>query len=69
MNFADLSALFKVAFFTLLGLTIFFAALAVFFTLMVADPTKSQSTAESWLFGAATSTLSALIGLFAGKVV
>lgn len=65
---SDLSKTFKVAFFTLLGLTIFFVALAVAFAFLVADPTKSQSSMESWLTRGATGTLSALLGLVGGKV-
>jgi uncharacterized protein YpmS len=68
LNSADLGPIFKLAFLTLLGLTIVFAALALMFALLVAHPSESQSTAESWLFGASSSTLSALIGMLVGKV-
>jgi hypothetical protein len=64
----ELSPAFKLAVFVLLGLTVVFFALAVGFSIGLAHPTASQSSAESWLFGAASSTLSALVGLFAGKV-
>ena len=52
----------------MLGLTVVFFILAVVFSIALAHPTDSQSTAETWLFGAASSTLSALLGLFGGKV-
>jgi hypothetical protein len=64
-----LSPAFKLAVYILLGLTIVLGGLAVGASFAVADPTASQSSAESWLFGAASSTLSALFGLLAGKVV
>jgi uncharacterized protein YpmS len=60
---------FKYAFFTLLGLTILFLLLALAMTVFIAHPTESQTTAETWLFGAASSAFSALIGMLAGKVV
>jgi hypothetical protein len=68
VDLAGVSTLFKLAFSTLLILTIFFAVLAVIVSLVIADPTKSQRSAENWLFGAASSTLSALIGMLAGRV-
>jgi uncharacterized protein YpmS len=65
---ANLGPFFKLAFFTLLGLTIVFVVLALAFAFLVAHPSESQSKAESWMFGAASSTLSALIGMLVGKV-
>jgi len=64
----ELTPTFKIAFFALLGLTIFFALVAVGLSIGIAEPTESQSTAESWLFGASSLTLSGMIGLFGGKV-
>jgi len=53
----------------LLGLTVVFFGLAVVLSFAVKSPTASESSAVSWLFGAASSSLAALLGLFAGKVV
>ena len=64
----ELSPTFKIAFLALLGLTMLFVVLALGMSVGIAEPTESQSTAESWLFGAATSSLTAMIGLFGGKV-
>jgi hypothetical protein len=69
MESRRLSSAFKLAVFILLGLTVVFGGLAVGFSIGIAEPTASQSSAESWLFGAASSTLSAMFGLLAGKVV
>ena len=69
MESRRLSPLFKLAFFTLLGFTLVCGGLAVGLSIEIANPTASQSSAENWLFGAAGSTLSALIGLFVGKVI
>lgn len=65
----EITSAFKIAFLALLGLTMVFAVLGVGLSIGIADPTKSQSSAESWLFGASSVTLSAMIGLFGGKVV
>ncbi len=63
-----ISSAFKLAVIILLILTVIFFGLAVGLSVGIASPTKSQSSAEGWLFGAASSTLAALFGLFAGKV-
>jgi hypothetical protein len=41
----------------------------VLLSVFISSPTDSQKSAESWLFGAAASTLSALLGLFGGRVL
>jgi hypothetical protein len=64
----DLSSAFKIAFFALLGLTVIFVVLALVMSAGIAHPTESQSSAEAWLFGAASSTLTGMMGLFGGKV-
>jgi hypothetical protein len=63
-----LSPLFKLAFLTLLGLTLAFFAAGITYSVFIPNPTESQSEAADQLFQAATYTLTALVGLFAGKV-
>jgi len=65
----SLSPVFKTAVFVMLGLTVAFFVIAVILSFAVPNPTMSESSAEAWLFGAASSSLAALLGLFAGKVV
>ena len=64
----EITPAFKIAFFVLLVLTVVFAVVAVGLSVAIAEPTESQSSAETWLFGSATATLSAMLGLFGGKV-
>jgi hypothetical protein len=64
-----LSPTFKCASLILIGFTIIFLAIAVAMSIFLAHPTESRTTAETWLFCAASSAFSALIGLLAGKVV
>jgi hypothetical protein len=52
----------------LIGLTAIFFALAVVLSFAVPHPTMSESSAVNVLFGAGSSSLSALLGLFAGKL-
>ena len=63
-----LSPLFKLAFFTLLGLTILAFGGAVLYSILIPDPTTSQADVETKLFEAGTYTVTALAGLFGGKV-
>jgi hypothetical protein len=64
----SLSPVFKVAVFVMLGLTVAFFVVAVFLSFLFPNPTMSESAAVTWLFGAASSSLTALLGLFAGKL-
>ena len=52
----------------MLGLTVAFFVFAVFLAFLVPNPTMSESSADNVLFGAGTSSLTALLGLFAGKL-
>jgi hypothetical protein len=63
-----LSPLFKVAFSTLLALALLTLAAAVAYTILIPNPTESQSTAEAKLFQIASYSLTALGGLFTGRV-
>jgi hypothetical protein len=63
----QLSPLFKLAFVTLLLLTVATFGVGVAYSIYVPNPTKSQSTAEAKLFQAASYGLTALVGLFTGK--
>jgi ABC-type phosphate transport system substrate-binding protein len=63
-----LSPFFKLAFFTLLGLTLVFYGFAFGTGIVLADPTKTQDSAINSLTSAGSTTLAALIGLFVGKV-
>ena len=63
-----LSTLFKVAFSTLLALTLLTLAAAVAYTILIPNPTESQSTAEAKLFHIASYGFTALGGLFTGRV-
>ncbi len=65
---SELSKGFKVAFFTLLGLTLFFILLAVVMSLLIAEPTKSQSSIEELVNHGGALTLPALLGLLTGRV-
>jgi hypothetical protein len=60
---------FRLVVFILLALVLLFFIAAVGLSMGIANPTKSQSNAEAKLFGAATYTLTALLSVFAGKVV
>lgn len=51
-----LSPLFKLAFFTLLGLTLLLIAAGVAYSIFIPNPTKSQTNVENHLFGIATLT-------------
>jgi hypothetical protein len=63
-----ISPIFKVAFSTLLALTLLTLAAAVAYTILIPNPTESQSTAEAKLFQIASYSLTALGGLFTGRV-
>lgn len=63
-----LSPFFKLAFFTLLGLTLLFIASAVGFSVFIPNPTESQSASGENLWKAGTYTLTGLVGLMVGKV-
>ena len=65
---ARVSPGFKYAFFGLLGLTVIFLLLALAISVFITHPTSGQSAAAKWLFGAASSAFSALLGLLGGKV-
>lgn len=69
MDSRRLSSGFKLAVFVLLGLTLLFAVAAVSLSVGLANPTSSQSSAESWLYGASSSSFTAMCGLFTGKVL
>jgi uncharacterized protein YpmS len=62
------SPTFKLAFFTLLGLTLLFFGAAVVFSILVPNPTESQESTDAALLKAGTYSLTALGALFAGKV-
>jgi hypothetical protein len=49
-------------------LTVAFFAAGVTYSVFIPNPTESQSEAADNLFQAASYTLTALVGLFAGKV-
>jgi hypothetical protein len=63
-----LNHLFKLAFGTLLILTVLMFATGVAYSVLIPNPTKSQASAESKLFQSASYTLTALVGLFLGRV-
>jgi hypothetical protein len=63
-----ISPIFKVAFSTLLALTLLTLAAAVAYTILIPNPTESQSTAEGKLFQIASYSLTALGGLFTGRI-
>ena len=62
------SPLFKVGFSTLLALALLTVAAAVGYTILIPNPTESQSTAEAELFQIASYSFTALGGLFTGRV-
>ncbi|HEX6700402.1 MAG TPA: hypothetical protein VF101_06680 [Gaiellaceae bacterium] len=64
----SLSPLFKLALCTLLLTTVATFAAAVAYSIYIPNPTKSQSDAEAKLFQAASYSLTALVGLFTGRV-
>jgi hypothetical protein len=64
----SLSPVFKVAFSTLLALTLLTLAAAVAYTIFIPNPTESQSTAEAKLFQIASYGFTALGGLFTTRV-
>jgi hypothetical protein len=63
-----LNQLFKLAFGTLLILTVVLFATGVAYSVLIPNPTTSQAEAESNLFQSASYTLTALVGLFLGRV-
>lgn len=68
MESRRLTPFFKLAFFTLLGLTILLFGGGVLFSISVPKPTTSQVSAQNQLFHAGYFALTALVGLFVGKV-
>lgn len=65
---APFSPLFKLAFSTLLILTVLLFAGAVAYSVFIPNPTKTQTDAEHNLFQAASYTLTALVGRLLGRV-